>query len=128
MVQLSAGGDHHAWCDREAIPGADGVGSGRGGPRLLRPSGREGRLCDRSGPKASTSAVRRLDVSRGCGFQSLRSDFVSVDAFAFSHGDFASDGYSVGIVDDTVADGIGQSRFADFVMPAADLELGTEDG
>ena len=34
----------------------------------------------------------------------------------------------VRIVDDTVADDVSQGGFADFLVPAAHVELGTEDG
>ena len=49
-------------------------------------------------------------------------------ALVFAHGVVAVDENSVRIVDDAVADGVGKGGFADFLVPAADIELGAEDG
>ena len=49
-------------------------------------------------------------------------------AFAFAHGILAADDDSIGIMDDTVADGVCQCRFADFLVPAAHLKLRAENG
>jgi hypothetical protein len=51
-----------------------------------------------------------------------------LNAFAFSHGDLAFDENGVGIMADTVGNGISQGGFADFVIPAADLKLRAKDG
>ena len=54
--------------------------------------------------------------------------FFRWDAFALAHGVGALDDDGVGIVDDAVADGVSQSGLTDFLMPATDVELGTENG
>ena len=49
-------------------------------------------------------------------------------ALDLAHGIIAANDDGVGIVDDTIADGVGQRGLADLLVPAADLKLGIEDG
>ena len=44
-----------------------------------------------------------------------------------THGFFSANDYGVGIVDDSVADGISQQRVRQLLRPARNVKLGTED-
>jgi len=51
-----------------------------------------------------------------------------MDSFAPTHGFLSANHNGVGIVDDSVAYGIGKGWFSDFVIPASHLELRAEYG
>ena len=44
-----------------------------------------------------------------------------------AHGFLAANDHGVGIVVNTVADGVGQQRIGQFLCPARNVKLGTED-
>jgi hypothetical protein len=58
----------------------------------------------------------------------MRPSGLVCQAFALSHGVRAANDDGIGIVDDTVTDGVSQSWFADFLVLATHFKLGAEDG
>ena len=46
---------------------------------------------------------------------------------SLAHGFLAANHYSIGVVDDAVADGVGQQRIGQLLRPARNVKLGTED-
>ena len=50
------------------------------------------------------------------------------DSLTLSHGVYSVNDYGIGIVDDAVANGVCEDRVAELSVPAADVELGAEDG
>lgn len=50
------------------------------------------------------------------------------DSLSFSHGVRVANDDGVGVVDDAVADSVGEDRITELGVPTANVELGAEDG
>ena len=50
-----------------------------------------------------------------------------LQTFPLAHGLLAANHYRVGVMDNPVADGVGQKRVGQLLRPARNIKLGTED-
>ena len=57
----------------------------------------------------------------------MRSESDVLQPLPLAHGFLAANDYGVGVVDDSVADGISQQWIGQFLRPARNVKLGAED-